>query len=167
MRETLKGFAPWVAIAVSIVVLWIQIRRARFAQSVDLILKLEQRFFESENMIEVRRKAAGALRTNRSSPASDVDDVLDFFETLGLLARKKALDKEMIWNTFYHWIHRYRLLLKDHILEKQETNSSIWEDLLALDNALVAIELKRSKSRFDIDIPEIELLEFLKDESNL
>lgn len=164
--EGLKALAPWVAIGVTIIVLIVQIIRSRFAQSVDLILKLEQRFFGSEDMTEARKRAAEALRSSPSSPSSDIEDVLDFFDTLGLLVRRKALDKEMVWHTFYHWIHRYWLLSNAYITEKQKIKPTLWEDLTDLEKQIVSMERKRSKSNADIDLSEDDLKEFLNDECN-
>lgn len=165
--DLLKAFAPWVAIIVTIIVLCIQIKRSRFSQSVDLILKLEQRFFESEEMIGIRKKAAETLRDNPSSPSSDIENVLDYFETIGLLVRRKALDKEMVWHTFYHWMHRYWLLSNQYIIEKRKSKPSLWEDYVNLENQIVDFERKKSKTNDDIDLSKEELEEFLKDECSL
>ena len=165
--DLLKALAPWVAIVLSVIILYVQLKRARFSQSVDLILKLEQRFNKDEDMIEARRKAAEALRVNPVSPSPDIEDVLDFFETLALLVRRKALDKEMVWHTFYYWMHRYWLLSKAYIREKQESKPTFWEDYVRLEEQVIAIERKKSKSNADIDLPKDEPEEFIREEGNL
>ena len=165
--EILKLLAPWVAIFVSIVVLIIQMRRARFSQSIDLTLKLEQRFSGSEDILKARKKAAETLQSNMSSPSTDVDDILDFFDTIGLLVRKKALDKEMVWHTFYYWLHRYSILLEDYIAKRRKTSPATWEDMVDLEKAVVSLELKRCKSKADIEITDDDLKEFLAEECSL
>ena len=97
--DAIKEIASWVAIGVSIIALWTQIRRSRFTQGVDLILKLENRF-EGNLIKSARKRAAKAILNNRKSPGGDVDDVLDFFEMVGLFYRRHALDEDMVWCTF-------------------------------------------------------------------
>jgi hypothetical protein len=165
--DLLKSLAPWAAIVVSVIILYFQLKRSRFSQSVDLILKLEQRFNKDKDVIEARRKAAKAFHSNSGSPPSDIEDVLDFFETLGLLVRRKALDKEMVWHTFYYWMHRYWLLSKAYIREKQKSKPTFWKDYVRLEEQLTAIERKKSKLNTDIDLSKDELDVFLNDECNL
>jgi hypothetical protein len=172
--DLLKTLAPWIAIVVSIIAIIVsiiallaQLKRSRFSQSVDLILKLEERFSDSKAMKEKRQLAGEALRSNPSSPSSDIEDVLDFFETLGLLVRRKALDEEMVWNTFYHWLHRYWLLCEPYITEKRRTKLTLWGDYVNLEKRIVAIEWEKTKSRDDIDLSKQELDEFINDECNL
>jgi len=165
--DLLKTVAPWVAIILSIIILGFQLKRSRFSQSVDLILKLEERFSDSKAMIDKRKQAAKALRSNPSSPSSDIEDVLDFFETLGLLVRRKALDEEMVWNTFYHWLHRYWLLCESYIRTKQKTKLTLWGDYADLEKRLVDLEWKKTKRRDDIYLSNDELDEFLNDECDL
>jgi hypothetical protein len=66
----------------------------------DIILKLDDRF--NNTLLPKRRKAAQALKRGPDEHDADIEDVLDFFETLGLLVRRHALDREVVWHTFFY-----------------------------------------------------------------
>jgi hypothetical protein len=74
-----------------------QVRRARFNQSIDLLFRLEGDFFGPEKKLQ-RVKAARDLLAGQSLEA---EPILDFFETMALLLRRGALDKEIVWHTFF------------------------------------------------------------------
>ncbi len=165
--------ATSIGVLVALGSLWVQGKRSRFAQSIDLLLKLEERFFDKDAMIEARIRAATALKNHRKkvvnppSKMDDVDDVLDFFEHVGLLERRKAIDEEMVWHSFYYHLQSYYLLSKQHIQEKMEKSPVIWEDMVKLQKKLVDIEWERNKTRYDIDLAPERLDEFLEDECAL
>jgi hypothetical protein len=104
-----------------------QVRRARFTQSIDLLFRLENDFF-GEDMREQRSEAARQML--REAPDfTEAEDILDFFETVALLSRKKALDRYMIWHTFYYWIDRYYEATKNHIEQRRKTDPTVWQDI--------------------------------------
>ncbi len=81
-----------------------QNKRAALSLSIDLLLKMDDRF-NSPLLTNYRKHAAESLLAGK--PTDAVDEVLDFFETIGLLVRKGAIEKEMTWSTFFYWILRY------------------------------------------------------------
>ncbi len=66
---------------------------ARFTQGVDLIIKYNERF--SGEFLPKRKKAALAL-LHGERDNEQVYDILDFFEEIGLLVRRGAIDEEMV-----------------------------------------------------------------------
>lgn len=78
-------------------------RRYRLSQSIDLLLKLEDRFDSNSFRIQRSIAARGALNGNIAA----LDPVLDYFETIGLLLDRSALDEEMIWSSFSDWLLKY------------------------------------------------------------
>ena len=100
--SALAAWAAVVAAAVAVYAIWAESRRSRFALGIDLFLRLEADF-RNDRMLTARRVASKALR---SENPSDADDVLDFFEMIGLLVRRGALDKHVVWHNFFYWIHR-------------------------------------------------------------
>jgi len=63
-----------------------QLKHSRFALGVDLILKLEAQF-DGPEVKGIRSQAASALQSDTN--AADVEPLLDFFETVGVLVRRR------------------------------------------------------------------------------
>jgi len=100
---------------VAVLTLLSESKRSRFSLGIDLLLKLEERF-EGQEMLRIRRKAARSLL---KKSGDGIDDVLNFFKTIGLLVRKGALDGKMVWHSFSYWIHRYWLTTNEYIKEER------------------------------------------------
>jgi hypothetical protein len=105
-----------------------QVHRARFNQSVDLLFRLEADFFGPAKRIQ----RAKACRDMQNGSFLEAEPVLDFFETMALLLRRKALDQEMVWHTFYYWIERYDAAAGAYIQQRQATDPLVWKDLSQL-----------------------------------
>ena len=98
----------------------------------------------------------------------EAEDVFDFFETIGLLLRKGALDKEMVWNTFFYWIHRYWITGSEYIADQQRDDPTTWEDFKYLHEQVIKVEKRRTKaSDSELLLSSDDIKEFLKDESML
>lgn len=130
----------------------------RFSLGVDLTLKLDERF-EGKEFQGKRAKAARALRQENRSIKADAEDVLDFFETLGFLVRRKALDKELVWNTFFYVFYGYCLYAKSHIEAQTEKYPPRYNDLRWLKPRLVDVEECNNGT-----LDETEWSEFLNEE---
>jgi hypothetical protein len=113
-----------------------QVHRARFNQSVDLLFRLEADFFGSSKR-EQRAKAAKGME---KGDAVEAEPILDFFETMGLLLRRKALDAEMVAHTFFYWIDHYYTALEPYIRERQRRDPLVWKDLQVMVKTLRAHE---------------------------
>lgn len=114
-------FGPLIAI----IALIVQVRRARIQQSIDLLFRLEDNFFGEEKCEQRSLAASGILRGD----FSEAEDILDFFETVALLVRKKSLDRYMVWHTFSYWIYGYFEAARDHIKAEQLSDPLRWKDL--------------------------------------
>lgn len=140
-----------------------QVHRARFNQSVDLLFKLESDFF-GKNKIEQRAKAAENLLQNPED-FSETEDILDFFETVAMLTRRKALDKYVVWHTFDYWIERYVAVAASHIADRQQRDPGVWEDL-----AWLVPQLRQMQSRKNgpqsVQYTPAELQRFLREEAS-
>jgi hypothetical protein len=104
-----------------------QVRRARFNQSIDLLFKQEADFFGPAKKMQ-RAKAARNLLDGDSLEA---EPILDFFETMALLQRRGALDKEIVWHTFFYWIDHYYEATKEMIAKRQQADPLVWKDFVA------------------------------------
>jgi hypothetical protein len=101
--------------------------QTRVALQTDTLFKLEERF-NSREILKERGLAARALRSNPIG--SDIEDVLDYMDTIGLYLKKGALNEDDVWNTFGYWILRYWLLSENYI--KQRKEQSLWDDFASL-----------------------------------
>jgi hypothetical protein len=117
-----------------------QVRRARFNQSIDLLFKQESDFFGPGKKAQ-RVKAARDLLASQSLEA---EPILDFFETMALLQRRKALDKEMVWHTFFYWIDHYYEATKNLIKARQNVDPLVWNDFVAFVESLRKYQADRS-----------------------
>jgi hypothetical protein len=174
----ISGLAAAIAALGSIVGIWIAYRafkaqtsaielsseQFRLSLSVDLVIKLEERF-NSDAIKKARRLAAKALLTKRD--IDNVDDVLDFFETLGLLTRLKGLKEEMVYSIFFHWINCYWTAAHHYVGEMRRDTITAWEDAEYAYKAVLAIEQKRDPRSQDIQLSDARLKKFLEDESSL
>lgn len=149
---------------VSIWALFIENRKWRLSLNIDLLFRLNDKY-DIEEMKGFRRNAAKLLlhyQDNKKDKecCDALDEVLDFFEMVGNLVQRGAIDKEMIWHNFSNSILAYWTFAKKtgYIKEIMEKDSSIWEDVPFLYNAINKIG----------KVPlENELTEFLEGEIRL
>jgi len=138
-----------------------QIWLIRFSNNADLILKLDDKF-NNKDFVETRKRAASLIKSGKiiSENKDAIEDILDFFETIGLMVKKGGLDKEIIWHTFFYNIHGYYIYTKDFITSQQkEYSTNRYKEFIYLHDETLKIELK-SQSR----INEKEWDNFLNDE---
>jgi hypothetical protein len=153
------ALAAWVTAVIAIVALYVEHRRFRLSQSVDLLLKYEDKFC-SPRLIGLRKKAAHGYR---DGDYGQVDELLDEFETLGLLAKKRVLDYEMVWSTFGTYIITYAHIWKKYIEECQKEDSLVWTYFVALAEKVEEIEIK-AHGMPATEITKEDIANFIKDE---
>jgi len=139
--------------------LW-QVHRARFNQSVDLLFKLENDFFGAAKRLQ-RVKASRDLMRGE---VLEAEPILDFFETMALLLRRGALDKEIVEHTFFYWIDRYYEASKHFIAARQQTDPLVWKDLIAMVKALRAYQAKQLAPKLYRSPTQEEVAAFLAEE---
>jgi hypothetical protein len=155
---------PALGVLVTIIALYYQIWRSRFSMNLDLVLKMDDKF-NSSTFKELRTKVSNAvLNPEAVNKFIDAEEVFDFFETLGYFVKHKALDKKIVWHTFYIWVHAYWSLGKDHILlmQKEYNDDTLWEDFNWLHNALLKVERSETNKPEPEILSEKEIEEFFK-----
>ena len=158
---------------VAIYQIWAESRTARFTIGVGLLTELFDRFNE-DNMWEKRSKASKFLieksdQTQFSEKEDpDLDDILDFFEMIGLLMKRGALDPTMVWNTFFYHFNGYYHGAKNYMDWCIETkdDQTLWENVYFLYNHLIKIENKKRPVNKRRDF-ENEWKDVLKEEADL
>jgi len=117
-----------------------QVHRTRFNQSVDLLFRQENDFFGTAKKAQRVKAAHGLL----AGQILEAEPILDFFETMALLQRRKALDKEMVWHTFFYWIDHYYEAAKDLIKTRQNVDPLVWKDFVSFVSTLRKFQSERS-----------------------
>lgn len=105
--STIAPAAGWISAIAAISAIGWNIWRAKYNLGIDLILKLGERF-EKPEMREIRAKAAKALIIQDPETGdAHIDDVLNFFEEIGFLLERKAIDAKAAWTFFHFWVDGY------------------------------------------------------------
>ena len=168
---TWTAFGTWLLVIGTLVAVQWQVWQQRQINSANNVIILHDRF-ESKILQNCRKKLSQLLLRKGDLQQED-DDVLVFFETMGLLTRKGILEKEMVWNEFCWEIVRYYLALtepKNQIatLRANASDHTLYENFEWLYKELLEIDAKRRKVT-----PEIakarpkDVQEFLIGESTL
>ena len=135
-----------------------------------MALKYDDIFYE---MTKARLKAATSLKSNRDNLSNihqykvlleDIDDVLDFFDTIGFLLKSDQISDKVAHQYFCHWIRGYWVFAEPYIHEWQKKEITRWEHLEELFETVIRIEIKKSKSTREkqLKIPRDD--EFLEEE---
>src|ERR1700730_797342 len=111
----------WALVGVTLWVAREQSKALRDDLKVRLQLQFQERF-DSRAFVSDRMALAKALLGDR--PREELSEsVMNFFEDLGLFARRGYLDKELIWHTFGFYIVRWWAACKDYILAERRRHN--------------------------------------------
>jgi hypothetical protein len=160
--EFILKFATVAGPTLGIIVFCWQVNRARYTQRIDLILKLAERF-DKQEMKTTRAIAARALLKNRNTEDDSVSQLLDFFEEIGFLVARKAVDRDAIYTYFDYWIMRYHqaTMLHRHEMNREADPPDFYNKF---DNLVKVMSNWAGKTG---TIDESKLTKFLVDESKL
>ena len=140
MMADVLGIASLIAAAVAAGAAAWQARLLRFSLRVQSLLAVDAAF-NTREFRRTRHHAARQLQANAPDP--EVDEVLNFFTTVALLVRRRALDAEMVWHVFFYWLHGYWHAAHTYINQERVKNPRVWEDIPALYAKLLAIETRK------------------------
>ena len=122
------------SVAVALIGIWFQNRATLATTGIQLAWQLETRF-TSDEFSHTRQAAAQALKaldgshTRQSSgDIQAVADVLNFFDTVGLLTRKHAVDEQQIANLFGGWLIPYWLASNTIVESERQQDPSRWKE---------------------------------------
>jgi hypothetical protein len=132
--------------------------------SADMALRLEQQFNQT-TFKKIRSLAAKSLLSHDDEAAAE--DIFDFFDSIGLFVRLRALQEEVVHSYFFHWINLYWRAGKHHIGVKQKETLEVWKDFEALYRKMCAIEKRKNPESEDLKMPAARLEEQLQEEINL
>jgi len=132
----------------------VQLRHERQYRSVSNLEK-QLAFFHSSKFREARRRLAqerlnengDLLALNTAEPPIAAFEVLDFYEHLGLLAKKGHLDLYDVWHTFYEWIQPVYADLRK-VLEDESTEwADHYSDLRRMMHSMDRIQQARMRRK--------------------
>ena len=121
----ISSLAAVVAAVGAVVSLWVQNRHARVTRSLDILLRLEEKF-DGDRMKGLRRKAAAGFLEGKL--VDEAYYVLDFFEEAGLLLRMKAIHEEIMFESFYQSILAYWFTARRHVMELRRMNKELYDN---------------------------------------
>jgi hypothetical protein len=154
----IASIAAVVAAVAAVISIIMEGKRSRFNFGIELLLKLGDRF-NSTAMIETRRRAATAILSG--SFDNNVNDLLDFIETIGYLLQCGALDKKMVWEEFYYWIFHYWYATRSYIEIERKKTPTQWENIPYLIQSISNIE-KEKRGKYSLS--EEFIRRFLEEE---
>jgi hypothetical protein len=127
------------------------------------ILMQQMEKFDGKEFRKTRKLAATALLAGKKQD-NNVYDVINFFDTMGLLVRRNVLDEEMVMPEFFDYISGYWHATSDYINTSIRLDSLNYKDFIFLDKKMnSAYKFMGGKEELDHQ----SLKEFLKDESEL
>lgn len=130
----------------------------------EWLLKLEEQW-NGDDFCEERAKAARALSEGHSS--DHVENVFDFFDTVGLLVRRGLLDVEMVWSVFFYWLNRYAEAGKSILEDETHEDPEQWRDFRELWEVLRAFETTKNANTSELDLSDDDLKQFYEEELRL
>lgn len=167
----LKEWAPVVASVASAVAalaalanLMFQSSNARRTRALNLLFKKEAEF-DTERMRATRAKAAADLLAGgvTAEKSLDVEDVLNFMESVASLVQEGDIRLDQAWNTFYGWFGPWYDATKALVDAERGKDSSVSKDIGPLHEAMQRLQARRGKP-MPRSLPT-ETITFLNDEA--
>jgi hypothetical protein len=145
----------------------IESRRGRFSRSIDLLLRLTDEF-DTTALRAARKAAALNLLESTHQPGADKPQkiVLNFFEKVGYLQNRGALDAKAVWQELSTWLIPYFYCSSALIEKLIQRDPNTYAQLRKAYNRIEAIE-KRNNGTGSIAalIAPTAIQEFLRNEA--
>ncbi|HVS82045.1 MAG TPA: hypothetical protein VHE60_09955 [Pyrinomonadaceae bacterium] len=167
-----SAIAASTGVIVALVFYTLNLRSTRLSNSARMVLDLLQTF-NSDEMRGCRRSFATRL-LDKNSPVDVRRDVpvLEFFEQVGYLTRRKVLDEGMVWNCFFWSLELYFLAVTrdpNLIATAREENKSpsLFQEIEWLYSRLCKVDMKEESAVEHIPPHSDYVRLFLEEESKL
>lgn len=163
-RDAIAAFS----VLVTLIVFSHTMHRSRQVHQTDLIFKFSERF-ESSEMRKKRALAALALIAQQSDDSfvenhQAIDFVLNFFEEVAFLEKRKIVDIESIWHAFSYWTDHYLPATERYRKNSLGNESTHWQDLEYLCKKILQFKkLVHEKT----EVSGKDIRDFLEEEANL
>ena len=165
----ITAVGTWALVLATWWMVWKQSQTSRNELKVKFQMSLEDRF-EGPPMVAARKRLAEQLLSN--APYKEIqDDVMNFFESVGVLLRRGYLDKEMAWVGFGYYGIRWWRACKEYIFEerdRKEGDQTIFAEFQSLVEKLYEVETRqRGKTRSEVEPGTTQIKVFLQEERDL
>jgi hypothetical protein len=150
------------AIIIAVISIYVNGKRNRFALGIELFSKESDRFTSNE-FIEKRVNLAKEMKKKYSlkdnnnieylGKCNEKDELIDFFQIMGILAKRKILNIELIHSRFTYWLCHYWLFFEKEIENQKNIDNGIWNDAEWLKKQFEELNIKKGR---EISIETIE-----------
>lgn len=137
-----------------------QIEISADAVKIQHLLNLVTQF--GTEPLAVARKSLARKRLAGDPEPPEMQDILDFFETIGFLVKRDYLIARDVWDMFSYWLFNVFADFKSIIEEEQKHDPSYYQDFSKLIEQLRKIEYAEGCSDDNPSLEDVE--EFWKDE---
>lgn len=150
--------------------IYVQFRQAKLIHAHETLLQMHERW-ASEEFMQLRAEAARALLDGRDLEADEFE-VANFFETMGLLLRRGALDKQLVWSEFAYDILRYHrgyCMNKNQLqlVRDEEGDSNYYCEFEYLHEKVLSFDARRRADRRRVALADSTVRDYLEGEANL
>jgi hypothetical protein len=128
------------AVIIALLALVTQIREQKLALQTDLLLRLSETM-DSDRMRNWRRTGSQKLIQSQR-PNNELDEVLGFLSMIGFLARRRAIDHELVYRSFSTWVVGYWMSAESYVITARQHTPHVWESLEWLARRQIAREKK-------------------------
>lgn len=157
------AWGTWVAISVTLFVVWRQIRASKQLASLQLFLQLAAQW-DSADMQQKRARLARKLLDDPT--AVDLDDTaLVFLETLAHMVRRRLVDRDLVWTTFSIDVSSYWPVARHYVehIRQAMSDPTLFEELETLSKSFATNDqVPRGASRSQIGFTPSALESFLE-----
>jgi hypothetical protein len=170
--NVVTAVAAVVAAVTAVFAVWVEGRRGRFLHGLETLLKLTDEF----NGDRLKRARASAVQLvfptpepvvlMRAAQETSIGQIIDHFQIVGLLLRRKILDRELVYSEYFFWLQHYFYFFEAFISESRRPDSTVWEDAYWLHENLMVLERKYRGRRANV-LPTVETVrDFILEESS-
>jgi hypothetical protein len=107
---------------------WRQGKSTRYTVSAQIAWELDRNYHVDDFMITRRRAAARALLQEEGGWTAEVDEVLNFLDSVGMFLRRGIIDEEMAFSSFGRCTLCYRHYANKRIEAVRGTDPTGWSD---------------------------------------
>ena len=132
------------AILITLGFIYWQVRLSRYSNMLQTILKFRD-IWSSDSMMKNRRDTCETYRKKSTSIRRVEEEVLTFFEEIGLLVEKRVVSEEFVWESYSYYIEYYWAMLEKNVQEyRKSTKDKSWfEHFEKLNHAMREFSRKR------------------------